>query len=331
MKYVLTIFLLFILTSLFVNFNLFDSYLLQTDLITEINSKTLKRSTLDKLDNLNTRLPNVTMTALPLAPIHASYKLAFGEPLEAIDKLNDSVADNDYIGYREAMKSQVYYELKVLDSSLFYAKKAYLKIPQNPFHFERLVIAYAYKNQSDSIVKYFNLFKHEDIAIWKLFLSSFLANDSLKKTDDVFLLANKAKKKFPNSQDIAVFSNAINYGLENVKLASELATQGEAAYNESDFKSAAELFVEASRKNPGVYTNFENAASCYLELKDYEKALEYSSIVLDSFNIKLGKSEFLKALSLSNLGDKKQACTYIKLSIKRDFKNAYPYLNKYCK
>ena len=330
MKYVLTIFLFFILTSLYVNFNLFDSYLLQTDLITEINSKTLKRSTLIKLNKLNTQLPNVTMTSLPFAPIHASYKLAFGEPLEAIDKLNEKVNDNNYIVYREAMKSQVYYELKVLDSSLFYAKKAYLKIPQNPFHFERLVIAYAYKNQSDSIVKYFNLFNHEDIAIWKLFLSSFLANDSLKKTDDVFFIANKAKKKFPNSQDIAVFSNAINYGLENVKLASELSAQGEAAYNESDFKNAAELFEKASQKNPGVYTNFENVASSYLELKDYEKALEYSSIVLDSFNIKLGKSEFIKALSLNHIGENEQACTLIKLSAKRGFKNAYPFIEKFC-
>ncbi len=331
MKSILAIFLLVLFSTFYINFNVFQSYKLQFDLITEFNSKTLNRSTLTKFQKINTSIPNVIMTALPIAPLLAAYTHAFGESQDALEILNKNNNDNIYIGYREYLKSQIYYDLKVLDSSLYYAKEAYLKIPQNPQHFERLAIAFAYKNQGDSIVKYFNMFKHDDIAVWKLTLTSFLANDSLDITEEVSNIAIKAKLKFPDSAEISTFSNSILFGLENVKLASELAAQGEAAYNESDFKNAAELFEKASQKNPGEYTHFENAASSYLEIKDYQKSLQFSSIVLDSFNIKLGKSDFIKALSLNHIGENKQACTLIKLSAKRGFKNAYPFIEKFCK
>jgi tetratricopeptide (TPR) repeat protein len=329
MKYAFTSLVFILFSTLFVNFNVFQSYILQRDLVTEFNSKQLNSSTLSKLQNSNISIPNVTMTSLPLLPIYAAYRHAFGETEEALDLLNLKSKDNDYIGYRDALKSQIFYDLKVLDSSLFYAKKAYFKVPQNPIHFERLAISLAYKKEQDSLIKYFTSFKHEDEVIWKLFLVSFLAMDG-DYPKEVSSIAKKAKLKFPESADISLYSNSILFGLENVKLASELASQAEVLYNESDFKKAAELFEIASQKNPGVYSHYENAASSYLEVKNYKKALEYSSIVLDSFNIKLGKSEFVKALSLSALDENEDACAFIRLSIKRGYKTAYPFLNKFC-
>ena len=330
MKYILSLFLLALLSTFYINYNVFNSYKLQRNLITEFNSKTLNRSTLTQFQNLNTVIPNVVMTALPIAPLYAAYTHAFDDSQQALDILNKSINDNEYIGYREYLKSQIFYDLKVLDSSLFYAKEAYLKIPQNAAHFERLAIAFAYKNQGDSIVKYFNMFEHDDISIWQLTLTPFLANDSLDISQGVIDVAKRAKIKFPKSPEISTYSNSILFGFENVKRATDLAKQATVYYNNSDFLNSAELFELASQNNPGEYTHFENAASSYLEIKDYQKSLQYSSIVLDSFNIKLGKSEFIKAVSLNHMGENNKACKLIRLSAKRGFKNAYPLIEKFC-
>lgn len=330
MKFILYTFLLLLLSTLYINYNLFESYRLQYNLITEFNSKTLERSTYEKFKTINRKVPNVIMTALPIAPLYAAYTHAFGDTENALTILDEPVTDNIYIGYREYLKSQIYYDLKVLDSSLFYAKEAYLKIPQNPLHFERLITAYAYKNESDSIIKYFNMYNHDNIDIWKICLTSFLANDSLTRSEALYDIANKAKLKFAKSPEISTYANSILYGLNNVKMASNLAKEATLFYGKSDFVKAAQLFEQASNKNPGEYTHFENAASSYLELKNYKKSIELSNIVLDSFNIELGKSEFIKALSLNSIGEKDQACKLIKLSAKRGFKNAYPFINKFC-
>lgn len=329
MKYILASFVLVLFSTLYINFNVFQSYILQYDLIQEFNTKTLTNSTLQKIQNSNITMPNVTMTSLPLLPIYAAYKQAFGDTEQALSILNQPVNDNPYIGYRESLKSQIFYDLKVLDSSLFYAKKAYLKVPQNPIHFERLAIALAYKKEQDSLVTYFNLFQHDDEAVWKLFLASFIAIEG-ETPDEVISIAKRAKLKFPKSSDVSYFSNSIIYGLENVKLSSELSQKAEIFYENNDFKKAGELYEMASLKNPGIYSNFENAASCFLVTENYEKALKFSSIVLDSFNISLGKSAFTKAVSLNALGQKDEACKFIKISIKQGFKNAYPYLNQFC-
>jgi tetratricopeptide (TPR) repeat protein len=329
-KFIFVILLFLAITSLYFNFNLFQSYILQSDLIVEYNNKSFTNTTFEKFKATNIDFPNVTITTLPLQPLLANYFHLFGETDTALKMLDVNLKDNKFIYYKEALKSQIFYELKSIDSSSYYAKKAYLNIPQNPIHFERLSFPLAYQKKFDSIVYYFNYVDHEDIVIWKLFFATLLTDDS-EASFKTKAFAEKAKIRFPLDPDINVFSNSLLYGKENVELSNELAKQGEIFYTQREFSKASEFFEKSLKLNPGSYSNYENAAACFLEINDFKSALLYSSIVLDRFNLKKGKSEYIKALALYGLNKNDEACKYLRLSFKRGFKNAYPYLEKYCK
>ena len=325
-KYILTTVLL---VCLFFNFHLFQSLIVQQDLINEFNTQSIKSETLEKLENLNINFPNVTITALPLRTIKANYLYRFGRVEEALELLNSKVIDNQYIHYNDYLKSQIYYELKDIDSSKYYAQQAYYNLPQNPLHFERLAFAYAYEGQYDSITKSFNYVNHKDIQIWKLYLLTMLNNPD-ENSNTAKLLAIKAKDLFPQDNEILIYSNTLLYGEQNIFEAKRLAEIAEVKYENSDFNSSAKLYEKATTLNPGMYSYFENAAAAFSEIKEYEKALKYSSIVIDSFNISTGKSEFIKAISLIKLNNEEDACPLFRVSYKKGFEGAYPFLNKYC-
>lgn len=331
MKYFKIVTILFLLACMYINYNLYQSLIVQQDLIHEFNTQKLTSKTLDKLKNLNIDFPNVTITALPLKAVKANYLYRFGYTEEALSLLDSKAVDNKYIFYKEYLKSQIFYELKDIDSSKFYSKKAYLNLPQNPLHFERLAIAFAYEGNYDSITNYFKYVKHKDIQIWKLYLLSML-NKSDIHGESAKNIANLAINKFPDDNEILIYSNSIKYGKNNVLRAKELSTLAEEKYNNLEYQISAKYYEQAAILNPGMYSYFENSASAYLELGDFDKAIELSSIVLDSFNIKTGKSEFIKAFSLSQTnGNNDQVCSLFRVSYKKGFKGAYPYINKYCK
>lgn len=329
MRYFKHILTTVLLVCLFFNYQLFQSLIVQQDLINEFNTQTIKSETLDKLENLNINFPNVTITALPLRTIKANYLYRFGRVEEALELLNSKVIDNQYIHYNEYLKSQIYYELKDIDSSKYYAKQAYFSLPQNPLHFERLAFAYAFEGQFDSITTSFNYVEHKDIQNWKLYLLTMLNNPD-ENSISAKQLAIKAKDLFPQDNEILIYSNTLLYGEQNIFEAKRLAEIAEEKYKNSDFNSSAELFEKASTLNPGMYSYFENAAAAFSEIKEYEKALKYSSIVIDSFNISTGKSEFIKAISLTKLNNEEDACPLFRVSYKKGFEGAYPFLNKYC-
>ena len=213
---------------------------------------------------------------------------------------------------------------------MFYAKKAYFKIPQNPVHFERLVIAYGYEKKYDSIVSAFEYVDHESKDIWKLFLATMLTSDSIQ-TLKAKNLSKIAKKRFNNDAEILTLANSILFGKNNVEKSYLFREKAENFYNLGDYKKASEFYEQASILNPGSYSFFENAAASYLMTGDYEKVIYNTSIVLDSFHITTGKSEFLRANAFKELKDMNQACIFYRRSYKNGFKNAYPYINKFCK
>ena len=131
MKSILSIFLLVLFSTFYINFNVFQSYKLQFDLITEFNSKTLNRSTLTKFQKINTSIPNVIMTALPIAPLLAAYTHAFGESQDALEILNKNNLNNNEFEndlWRQRLLADHYMNQYLYDMAL----PIYQKLFQNP-------------------------------------------------------------------------------------------------------------------------------------------------------------------------------------------------------
>ena len=79
------------------------------------------------------------------------------------------------------------------------------------------------------------------------------------------------------------------------------------------------------------YAYFENAASAFFMAGDYEKATIYTDRVINQFNPKTGKSEYIKSLVLINYGDMNGACKLLSLSVDYGYSQAQTTYDQRCK
>ena len=78
------------------------------------------------------------------------------------------------------------------------------------------------------------------------------------------------------------------------------------------------------------YAHFENAASAYYMGGDYAKALIYSEKVINNFQIKTGKSEYICALTNFNIGGNSRACELLQKSINYGYTQAQATYDQRC-
>ena len=79
------------------------------------------------------------------------------------------------------------------------------------------------------------------------------------------------------------------------------------------------------------YAHCENAASAFFMAGDYQKAMIYTDRVINEFNPKTGKSEYIKSLVLFNYGDVNGACDLLKKSIDFGYVQAQDAYDQRCK
>ena len=145
-------------------------------------------------------------------------------------------------------------------------------------------------------------------------------------------LLDSAISKFP--ADIAIFVNtkSLLYGtaVSNGSLPN-YALLGAQAFQKGKYTVAANYYLQASAAEPTNYTHFENTGICYYTAKSYEKAIIYfdKAIQLQSDNI--GKSEFLKAMSLIELGRKELACLALQAAKVKQYPGVDALIAQYCK
>ena len=82
---------------------------------------------------------------------------------------------------------------------------------------------------------------------------------------------------------------------------------------------------------PRDYSYYENAAlSAHLASKNQE-SLDLIQISMDSFPSRGdGKAEYIKALALIEIGQSDEACKYLRISRKNNFKQSFQLINKTC-
>ena len=93
---------------------------------------------------------------------------------------------------------------------------------------------------------------------------------------------------------------------------------------------AALEYEKATKLDQLEYAHFENAASAFFMAGDMEKALIYSNNVINQFNPKTGKSEYINGLAHLNIGDKQKGCELLLKSINFGFNQAKATYDQQC-
>lgn len=323
------IFLSFSFLSVIISGVVFFSYRDQSPLITEYNSNTFKLP-LDFIDNLNTSFPNISVTTIPLDGIKAMYYFKSAKFDTAINIAKKGSNSNPFIGFNDAIISDSFLSLGQIDSAFYYANRAYSKLPNNIIHQDVLLRSLEKMENLDEITKIF--LRHRDSKeriLYYRYLSAKITFNSIDYSEDL-VYAKEAITFFPENKEFQVIFQLIKNGINAVNSANYFSDLASASYGKNDFEDALYYYKKAEELIPDEPAYKENIGSCYLKLKQYDNALNYYNIVIDSLNPLTGRPEYLKGYLYVVLKNRLLACESFEASARLNNQTGRDFLAKYC-
>lgn len=326
--------ILIVLISIYVsylNFKIYDSYKLQTKVTQDFNNRNYQKENFIVLQNADIEFPNLTATAFPVYVLLANYHLIYGEIDKSINLLDKYQDVNPFLRAKESTKAEIYFRLGVRDSSYKYAKIAFENLPQNARHFQQYLTELTWRKDIDEINKVFLESKAKYNHEYWLFYFSAVINLKENNNKQIDSLANIALSKFPKNEQIKTIAGYILYGQENIKKSYQLNQEGISSFENSDFQTASTKFIEAAELNPLDYSFNENAGMSLIKMNDYERAIMYLKRSLNSKDKKDdGKTEYGLGLSFKEINQKIESCKYLKISMEKDYKQAFQLYSSTC-
>lgn len=315
----------------YLNFIVYKSYVLQTSVVVDFNTRDYKKENFVRLENSNINFPSLSGTAFPMYALLANYKIMFGDYDGALKLLNENKPINPYLRVRESLKAEVYFRLGIRDSSYYYSKIAHEELPKNARHFQQYITELAWRKDKDEMNRVFiNSKAKSRPEFWKNYFAGII---NLKGEDDFFVdsLAHIALDKFPTNKEIKAITGYILYGQENIKESYRLYEEALIQFQNSDFEKSSKNFIRASELNPLDYAFKENAGMSLIKQSKYYEAIKYlkeSMASRDKPND--GKSEFGLGLCYKELNEQIKACEFFKLSMENNYKPAFEYFSLTC-
>lgn len=319
-----------ILASFISSFMIHRSYVIQTSILSELNTNKFTSNTFELLKYMNRDYPNISVTSLPMSGIYARYLFAFDDTNQALEVLNNESNFKDYTYYGENLKAIIYRSIGVQDSSFHYSKLAYSNMPGNANHYEQYIKSLLSQQDSLSIVSSLKDVNYKsDVQFAQVFLSACLSMNI--SNDSVMKYSKELKDIYSESDEVSLMADYLVYGQQNIQISFEIAKQAQSYFENENFDKSEELFKYAIELNPEDYSNYENLGFTYFKLEKYSLAIEMFEKVISDFSPNTGKSEYLLALSYNNIGDNVKACKLLYDSQKLNFKLAFSEAMRLCK
>lgn len=285
---------------------------------------------MDKIDNITPDLPNITVTTIPMKSIKARYYFNAKKYDKALELLNEGISANPYLFYSENLKAQIFLKQNKVDSAYVNARKAFYGLTRNSLHASIYAKTLSLKKDRNETKKVFEKLSEKSGAIiWKNFL--IVLTELVPSGDeDLVKYSTKAVEYFPEDKELFSIKKLATVGQSNIKKAGGISQKGLGLFNQGLYVEAALKFEDAAKIDPLEYAHFENAASAYFMAGDYGKALAFSDKVMNQFQPKTGKSEYINALSHFNIGGQKRACELLLQSINYGYTQAQATYDQRC-
>jgi len=285
---------------------------------------------MNKIDHITPDLPNITVTTIPMKSIKARYYYNAKKYDRAISLLNQGTSANPYLFFSENLKAQIFLKQGKIDSAFVNAKKAFYGLPKNQLHAVTFAQVLQIKRNAEETVKVFEVLSEKSgNVIWKNFLV-ILSEMLPSQNPNLVKYSSKAVELFPDDKELLTFKKFAIIGQQQINEASMIASKGLNFFNQKLFVEAGVEFEKAFKIDSLEYSHFENAASSYYMAGDYGKALNYSEKVIENFNPKTGKSEYISALAHINIGGTELGCELLEKSIKYGYAQAKTTFEQRC-
>lgn len=326
--------LLIVVVSLYFNFRAFKSYQQQSIFLTNINSNNYTFT--DKLDEIETEFPNISVTSMNLRVIKAKYLIEDEQYERALSLLN--TVKYDPVHYKDALKADIFLRKFQLDSLFNTSKKAFIGLPLNSAHWiyycKSLSLFKEFETAID-IYKKYNLRNGDPKWAYHYFATMY---PHLEKYPIVKKQAIKALDRFQFfkysgniNQELNVILYYIIYGEENYKTSLENYNEGGNLFNKKEFKAAAEKYKKASKSFPINPNYYYDEMICYYKLGIYEEVVSIYNNIDKNIIPMTGSFEFLVGSTFLKNKEPLKACKFFRKSYKKGFINALSYTKKTCK
>ena len=323
--------LLLIIGAIYVNYQTYTSLKIQKFVMGEINED--PKMALDEVKDAFPEIPNLSTSTLPIKALVARYYLRDKMNDEAMRLLNESDNVNPYLHYNDFIKTAIFSTQGNMDSTSYYAKRAFYNWPRATSYYKNMIFAAAKMKDTAEATKAFKTYiKYRNSGEgWNQYILGLIEINQTPIAVTRALL-DTAISKFPGDSAIFVNTKALLYGnaISNGNLPN-YAALGAQAFQKGKYKVAANFYLQASVAEPTNYTHFENMGICYYTAKSFEKAIQYFSRAIDFPSANTGKSEFFKAMSYIALGNKVAGCSALQAAKAKNYPGVDVQMDQYCK
>jgi O-antigen ligase len=323
--------LLLIIGAIYVNYQTYTSLKIQKFVMGEINED--PKMALDEVKDAFPEIPNLSTSTLPIKALVARYYLRDKMNDEAMRLLNESDNVNPYLHYNDFIKTAIFSTQGNMDSTSYYAKRAFYNWPRATSYYKNMIFAAAKMKDTAEATKAFKTYiKYRNSGEgWNQYILGLIEINQTPIAVTRALL-DTAISKFPGDSAIFVNTKALLYGnaISNGNLPN-YAALGAQAFQKGKYKVAANYYLQASVAEPTNYTHFENMGICYYTAKSFEKAIQYFSRAIDFPSANTGKSEFFKAMSYIAMGNKVAGCSALQAAKAKNYPGVDVQMDQYCK
>ena len=323
--------LLLIIGAIYVNYQTYTSLKIQKFVMGEINED--PKMALDEVKDAFPEIPNLSTSTLPIKALVARYYLRDKMNDEAMRLLNESDNVNPYLHYNDFIKTAIFSTQGNMDSTSYYAKRAFYNWPRATSYYKNMIFAAAKMKDTAEATKAFKTYiKYRNSGEgWNQYILGLIEINQTPIAVTRALL-DTAISKFPADSAIFVNTKALLYGnaISNGNLPN-YAALGAQAFQKGKYKVAANYYLQASVAEPTNYTHFENMGICFYTAKSFEKAIQYFSRAIDFPSANTGKSEFFKAMSYIALGNKVAGCSALQAAKAKNYPGVDVQMDQYCK
>lgn len=316
MKIYKTLILIICISTVWVNYKMFNSSLIQSYLMFDYNQATFF-APIEVVMDIDNEFPNVTLTTLPIKFLQARYYEEI-DSIEIAKKMYyESININPYLTAVEAELAGLYFNQKEYDSAYYFSKIAFDNIPNSNVHRHAYFEILKHRKDTLELTKSFNkLKKYDNDNHWKeymLYMYQILGpnNKSVINTFDEY----KLKFNLSNDNPTDVLESILKVGSNNVVASVSISLKADSLFNEKKYLDSAKLYELAIEIDNNDYIFYENAAIAFNLAGEYNKAKTYFDQVIEGFKPLNGKSEFYKGIMLIKLDEKEEGCVLLKRAV----------------
>jgi O-antigen ligase len=274
---------------------------------------------------IETNMPTfieVNLNSVPFYELLGKYYIKEKQYEKAHACFNLSEKINPYSGNSDFYRSKIAREKGLIDSVYYYNKRSLAMRPRGEIYFYEIVNTALLKKDTNELLKqHYKFIKYRNDPKYWINTSSALINSNYSYVNAIKFIES-GLKDFPNDSSLVQRRNSFEFDV--------LTKKALLLEKEKKYSSAIEIYNQILKKDPINSKALEYVSTCYLNLKNYKKAINYLEKTLKYSTDNDGKFAYRLGVCYYQINDKTKGCYHINIAVQKNYPNAANIQNKYC-